>query len=230
MKQKREKRKDCYWLLVFVSILASVIVGYQSMSFFATGNLIVAEEFKTPQKCLFVSDCEKLSVEKEMQLTCRLAFSSSREKSCLPPLLEGTRCTVNEDCDSDFACIKPNKDALHWLCKRTPRKPGETCQKREDCSENHTCIVKEGEEFATCQPFPKNEGERCAVDYDCPAGLKCLYSVKKLHGLVGACGQPKKHGESCWYERDCEEGLYCRDTRAGGSVCMTGEEFKKMWR
>ena len=227
MKQKGE---DAYSLYILIGLIAAVIVGYQAQFFFTTGNLIVNEHFKNPQKCLFVSDCEKLSAEKGILLTCRLAFPSSKEKSCLPPLTEGTRCTVNEDCDAELACVKTNPDALHWICKRTPRKPGETCQKRENCGENHTCVLKDGDVFTTCQPFPKLNGGRCAVDYDCPAGLKCMYSVKKLNGLAGECGSPKKQGEPCWYERDCEEGLYCRDTRAGGSVCMTGEEFKKMWR
>ena len=228
MKQKRE---DSYWLLVVVSILVSVLVGYQAQSFFATGNIIVAEEFKTPQKCLFVSDCEKLSAEKGIPLTCRLASSSAREKVCLPPLTEGTRCTINADCDTGLACVKPNPDALHWICKRTPRKPGETCQKREDCGENHTCVLDgDADPFTTCQSIPRTYNNHCVVDDDCIAGLKCVLNFKMANGLMGHCLSVRKHGEACHSETDCEEGLYCRDTRVGGSVCMTGEEFKKMWR
>ncbi|MDO8642055.1 MAG: hypothetical protein Q7R76_00490 [Candidatus Woesearchaeota archaeon] len=229
MKQKREKRRDAYSLYVIVGLIAAVVVGYHSSSFFATGNLIVAEEFKTPQKCLFVSDCQKLSEEKGILLTCRLAFSSAREKSCLPPLTEGIRCTVNEDCDAGLACIKTNPDALHWICKRAPRKPGETCQKREDCGENTTCVLLEGADSMTCEKIPRQLNEHCAVDYDCTAGLKCIFSVKQ-RDLIGQCLPPRAHSEPCRSETDCEEGLYCRDTRAGGSVCMTGDEFKKMWR
>lgn len=218
-------------MFVLFGLVAAFIVGYQSFSFFATGNLIVDEQFKNPQKCLFVSDCEKLSAEKGMPLTCRLAFPSSREKVCLPPLTEGTRCTVNEDCNAGLACVKPNPDALHWICKRTPRKPGETCQKREDCGENNTCVLGEDtDQFTTCQPIPRTYNNHCVVDYDCVAGLKCVLNFKTTSGLVGHCLPARKHGEPCHSETDCEEGLYCRDTRAGGKVCITGDEFKKMWR
>ncbi len=150
MKQKREKRVDGYWLLVLVSILASVLIGFQSANHFSTGSIVYNPNFMAPQKCLFVSDCNKVSLEKGIPLTCRLAFSSAREKSCLPPLLENMRCTASEDCAVGLTCVKSNTDALHAICTHTPRTLGETCQKREDCGENTACILLQNASAMTC--------------------------------------------------------------------------------
>ncbi len=225
-KQKKEERQ--LFLFVVLGIFATIVLFSKSPTL--SGHVIYSEDFVDPQACVFPEDCKDKSAELEQPLTCRLISQRGTVKYCMPPLELSQSCRGKDDCAVGLTCVKPNDDSPAWLCKKIPRKRGQTCRESRDCDSTSTCVMLEDASLFTCQPKNRLQGDRCADSSDCVEGLKCVFNIQNTDGLVGECLPPRKPGESCFRERDCIEGYYCRHTREGGSRCMSGEQFKKMWR
>lgn len=215
------------FFILFMGLMLALLFLNSGSSFMTAGRIIYSEEFKSefgnPQACIFPDSCPP-------GLTCRYADDKITERLCLPPLAQGKKCRGKYDCQQRMICVIPNAGASITTCQKTPRLEGQTCLKREDCTIGYGCIVTEGKNGFTCQPVPRNQAQRCSLPEDCRNELRCIKNVVKYSGIVGTCQPPLKKGQKCFFENDCESGLYCREARQGGSICMTGDEFKKMWR
>jgi hypothetical protein len=229
MTNERQKKEEWQlFIFVIIGIFATVVFFFKSPTL--SGHLIYSEDFVNPQACVFVDDCKGKSAELGQKLTCRLISKQGTTKYCMPPLEQSQLCRGKDDCDVGLTCVKPNDDAQAWLCKKYPRGRNQTCRTSRDCDSTSTCVMLEEAKLFTCQPKNRAQEERCAATSDCNGNLKCIFHIKKYEGLIGECMPARKPGEKCWRERDCVDGYYCRHTRQGGSRCMTGEQFKEMWR
>ena len=121
----------------------------------------------------------------------------------------GDRCTDHGDCASYLQCVQ---DVCVPRCVRAP-----------ECGDGYACD-KDG----LCQVATGRQGDPCASEVDCEAGLACELTGFDSGHLVSSCVQEnsgRPAGAECTTDGECRNGTcglghcidLCRDTRDCGT-------------